>query len=987
MSKLIYWQSWDRPYRILFWFLLIIFLGMASSILYLQIIGPESLLGWDVITQESSYTIDYGIFSKGPFSFSFTADKKVLSEMYVGTGMPNTTFASQVLLALIVAGILLYLSLVTMFKRVWYLVAMGGMLLFLVLFDIGVVKLFGWSDTKVLILIFIVLLTPSYYLHAFSTNSGIIKRLWVMAAALVFVGVAIYYFAETELPFTTIINYGILAPHILVILFILSVAHEIVALFINLITGTEGIADSTKMRHFLIITIIYIANILMAYLYSAHYIDWQLISFNPFALLLISATLGIWGSYSRASLYEGASDRKPIWPILYMIIAIISMATLVFYMLALNDAPLRVMADVIIYAHLAIGIAFLLYILYNFIPLIEKGHDIRKILYNPQNLPYLTYRLLGLLIMVGLFAVRGFDYPVWYSLGGYNNAKADMALANGYIDVADAYYSYGDSYAYHNHKSNYSLGMLNASEKPKLAIKYFGLAMEQRPTSQTVMNKANLENLQREYYNALFTLQEGAELLDGNDHLYNNLALQFDKVKVADSASYYYELAGTDNQQVKNNLLAHNARHSIPFGKDSVALFKNLDRAGKANASAFGYINNMPKMTTANHMFDMVLLNNWLLTNMPQVVDGSLNTAKATIDSTSDEDYQHQLLYSWSMASYNAGNMAAAIEGLENLVFNSSQWSGRSKMELGKMYLELGSYEQAADIFLDLNNGQNSLELAVSYLENGNPEKAFTFWQEAVNYDDEFLSAIASDILTTIYSEEADLSSDQKKYIYARYSRFFIDESEENEILKSIDNPELRIDLALDLAGFYHKFENQTGAALMLSDIEGLSLNKTQYRQYSILYTLIHPESENAQKLLVEFDSLFSFDDSEYILESTLNHLAGMTLDSTSYLQMAQDNPFFIDAILIGANYFAADNHPFRSYSFLASAVQKNPESRRLMKAYILKALDVGLDQFAENAMSEFRERFSSQAYMILKYEYDKKLEELSFMEESEPID
>ena len=250
MGKLLYWHSWQQPYRFIFWPLLIVFFVLAISILLLQLVGVESLLDWHVLTQESSYTVDYSIFSKGPFSFSLTADKKVLSELFVGGDMPDTTFVSQILMSVIAAGMLLFLSIVTMFKRLWYLVAMAFMLIFMVMLDVGSVQLFGWSDTKVLILIFIILLTPSYYLHAFSSGSGFIKRLWVMATVLAIVGIAIYYFGDTENPFTSLLNYGLLAPYILIILFIISIAHEIVAFFINLITSTENIGNSTKMRHF-----------------------------------------------------------------------------------------------------------------------------------------------------------------------------------------------------------------------------------------------------------------------------------------------------------------------------------------------------------------------------------------------------------------------------------------------------------------------------------------------------------------------------------------------------------------------------------------------------------------------------------------------------------------------------------------------------------------------------------------------------------------
>ena len=987
MRDLLYWQKWRQPYKLIFWLLLVAFIALVGTVLVLQFLGRESLLNWHVLSQESSYTIDYSIFAKGPFNFSITADKKILSELFAGGEMPTTTMATQVLMIIIAVGSMLYLSMVTMFKRFWYLVAMGGFLAFITLLHVESVLLFGWSDTKVLILIFVLLLTPSFYLHAFNSEAGFSKRLWIMAAAMILLGGIIYFYSTTQHPFTNLLSYGILAPYILIILFIISVAHEIIALAINVLTTTEGIGNSTKLRHFLIISFIYLTNILLSYLNLVHYIDWQIFYINPFFLLVISAVLGVWGSRARASLYTGASGLEALWPILYLVIAVVSLSTLVFFMLALNDPILRILGDIIIYAHLGIGIAFLLYVLYNFIPLIEKGYKVHKILYKPSNLPYMSYKLMAIMIIVGLFSMRGFDYPVWYSMGGYNNTKADLVLAEGYLDIAEAYFSNADAYAYHNHKANYSLGMMAYKTEPTKAINYFANAMDQQPTGQAIVNKANLHNSQEDYYKALFTLQEGSDLINDKHHLYNNLALQFEKVKVIDSTSYYYQLAGTKNQQVRNNRIAFGAKYNRPFGKDSLALFNNLDRVGLANAAAIGYIENEPSMVTANHMYDMALLNNWLLSDASQRNESALYIARATIDSTTNNDYKDQLMHSWSLAAYGKGNIAQAIDGLLSLAYNSAIWSDRAKFSLAKIYLQQGSYQQAIDIFLDLNKGHLSLELAVALLENGDPEDGLSFWQQAADSEDDFLSTTAKEIIEVIYAEEPNLNSDRKKYLYARYNRFFIDETAEDQLLKRFENLDLRINLALELAAFYHKFDNPQGATQMLRNIEKLELKSEQYRQYIILNALVNQESENVQRQLVEFDSLFSFENDEYLLENVLNARAGMTLDSISYLQMAQDNPFFPDAILIGTQYFEDDKDAFRSYSFLAKAVQTNPESPRLLRAFIFKALDVGLDQFAENSLYEYGQRFSGQSYLILKSKYEQKIKELERLVEDELLE
>ena len=985
-DNLIFWQTWGKPYRIIFWLLLLVFLGLVLTIATLQILGPDALIKWNILTQESSYTIDYAVFTKGPFTFSIPADKKVLTEVFNGAEIPSNLVYSQVLMGTIAVAILLFLALVTMFKRVWYLITMGGLLAFLILLHVETLRLFNWSDTKVLVLVFIIVLTPSYYLHGYNPAAGFLKRLWVMAGALAVLAGFVYLFSSTQQPFTSLINYGILAPYILVILFIISVAHEIIALFLTVITGTRGIASRSKLRHFLLITIIYLANILVAYLNIAHYIDWQLLYINPYFLLVISALLGVWGSYHRASLYEGGSNYQVLWPSLYLLLAVVSLATLSFFMLTLNDPFLKVLGDIIIYAHLAIGIAFLLYVLYNFLPLIEKDFAVGRVLYQPTNLPYFTYRLLAIMIVVGLFSMRGFEYPIWYSMGGYSNVKADLALENGYLDVAEAYYLNGEAFAHHNHKSNYSLGMMMATDKPQQSLEYFANAMDKRPSAQSVVNRASLQNFQQDFYNGLFTLQEGNKVLPGNVYIYNNLALQFARLKILDSAAYYFSLAGTGNPQVRNNRLAFKAMYNQAIGSDSLAVFSDLNQAGQANAAALGVTDKLPQMKNADHMFTMVWLNNWLLSGNARVQDSTLYRAKAIIDSTADREYQEQLLYSWGLAAYSAGNVSQAAESLGYLAFNSTVWSERAKLALAKMYLDMGAYQQAIDAFEGLGH-EVFLELAVAYLENGNPKKVRDFWQTAAAGKDNFLAIIARDIIATVYADEPVLDSDSRRYLYGRYQRFYLDETAENEILRQIDNTEMRVDLALTLAGHYHYYDNKQGARMMLQNIASLGLNLDQYRQYLILDALVNNNSQHVLQQLVEFDSLFEFNHNEYLLEDVLNHYAGITLDSLDYLAMAKDNPFLPDAVLAGVAFLNHDKDPFKGYTYLARAVQLNPGSPLLLKAYIFKALELGLDQFAENALYEYRQRFSGQAYLLLKAAYDKKVAELTNIAEVEPLE
>lgn len=987
MNKLFYWQNWQQPYKLIFWILFIVLAIFTGTVLVVQLLGPEYLIEWHVLSQQSSFPVDLTIFSQGPFSFSLTGYKTIISEVFSGGDMPSTIWFQNILIVIIGLAIALYASLVTMFKRFWYLVAMGGLLGFLILFHIEAVEIFSWNDIKTLMLVFGILLPPSYYLHAFKPDSEFGLRTAVMTGVVFILIIFIYFFSDVSEPFIALLSYGILAPYLLILLFVAAVAHEIVAAFVNVITGTKGIANSTKLRHFIIITLIYLVNILLSYLKIAHYIDWELFYINPYFLLVISAILGVWGSQTRASLYSGASDKRIIWPILYMIIAVVSMATLSFFMISLNDPFIKLIGDIIIYAHLVIGVTFLLYIIYNFIPLIEKGYEVSKILYNPTNFPYFTYKLLSIIGIIALFSISGFDYPVWYSMGGYNNVKADFALKNNYTEVAEAYYTNADAFAYHNNKSNYTLGNMYLEKDVLKATEFYSKPLVRQPFPQTVVNAANLQNSQQDYYSGLFSLQKGYTKLEKNDQVLNNLAVQFERLKLIDSAAYYFDLAGSSNAQIRNNRLAFNAKHGNYLKDDSSRVIKNLDNVGKANAASMGLVKEIPTIDNANHMYDMVLLNNWLLSEYPQVLDSSIYQARQIIDSTSNNDHREHLLYSWSLAAYQAGDVNNSIQVLLNLSYNSTNWSVLAKQSLVNIYMQLGSYEQAIDVSNELNQGEITLDLAVALLENGNLEDSKMYWFLASSSDDEFLSMTAKEIISAVFSENPILDTDRKTYLYARYNRYYLDESDENIILGKINDNQLRISLALDLASFYHQQDNFLGAKQMLKNIEGLKLDMGQYKKYLLLTAIINEEDNFVQNQLSEFDSLFSFHDNDYLMEYTLNHKAGMSLDSTEYLQMATDNPFFPDAVLIGVNFFDNTEDPFRSYRLLAEAVQANPGSPKLLRAYILKALDVGLDQFAENALYEFSQRFSGQSYLLIKDAYEKKIAELNKLTELELID
>ena len=116
MHKLIFWQSWQYPFRITFWLLIIVFFLLCIIVPVLHLMGPEHLIDWHVFTSQSSFSDEFSKFSIGPFDFSLTGYKTILTEEFGGGEMPVSTTAVKILLVIITVGLLLYLSIVIIFK-------------------------------------------------------------------------------------------------------------------------------------------------------------------------------------------------------------------------------------------------------------------------------------------------------------------------------------------------------------------------------------------------------------------------------------------------------------------------------------------------------------------------------------------------------------------------------------------------------------------------------------------------------------------------------------------------------------------------------------------------------------------------------------------------------------------------------------------------------------------------------------------------------
>ena len=149
------------------------------------------------------------------------------------------------------------------------------------------------------------------------------------------------------------------------------------------VVSNSGVKNRNHIPSFLVISSIYLLNVLLIFLEKSQYIDWNIISINPVVLFGISVLLGIWGfrDYSEQSNFF---DFRTIGSWLYLGLAIITTATIGYTYATANDPLIEAFEDFISYAHVSMGLCFFFYVLINFTQPLKKGLEVHKVIYKPK---------------------------------------------------------------------------------------------------------------------------------------------------------------------------------------------------------------------------------------------------------------------------------------------------------------------------------------------------------------------------------------------------------------------------------------------------------------------------------------------------------------------------------------------------------------------------------------------------------------------------
>lgn len=970
MQSRFFWTQWPSVYKWIFYKGLLLFVGSLAFLWNSYFTGTDGIIHWDTIQEQKVVENTIHSFKLGPFTLDIPAESYVLFEYFNGSWITPNSGAAYFFLIVMALCVIILLTVITTLERFWFYAGMGLFILVIVSLRIEVLGLFGQYNRIPALALLSLYILPAVYVGVFNRAVAFHSRLILFTGTTLLFAMVVYQYAEVQMPFFHLTTTAYAGALVLSVLFIFSIAHEILAGFVFLVSK----GSSKNLKHFSIISAIYLANVIIAALHEMDVIQWNFTYINIFLLLTLSAILGIWGFREREPLYENILPFAPGGAFLYVALGALCFITTGHLLAAGNDPAVKIIRDAVIFSHAGYGIIFIIYFFSNFILLMARSVDVSRILYKPNRMPYFTYRFTGTIAVLAFVFVSDWKSYVYNGLAGYYNNIGDLYTLLDNDEYAESFYSQSKHQTFANHKANYALGIYAGSRlNIEEASEYYRAATVRYHSPYALTNRGNLRVWDNDLFGAIESYRQSIILLPNSGELANNLGFTFAKVHNLDSALLYLDKARNEahaKAAAETNFFAMAALEFLPFKADSILdVFETQAPATWANALAIAARYNQalqlkldPFAQPRLDLHHATLLNNYLLLRPGSLDTVTLKRAEALAMDSLNNDYAITLKISLAHAWYLHGNVAKALQLVAEQVFVSQADQGKFNYIMGLWALEQGNPALASAYFTYADTYEYKdarLYHAVALTEARQIPAALEAWNQLASSTEESTANLARRMTAALTQplEEVIRQGDAALYQYCRYRLSLNDSAIFNQLSNKFVNANYKAQALLDRSERYYNRELVAPAIQLFNRIAGLQLtDKTLYDEVRY-FELKMLASRRELRLLanqinkgVEFDQQHELE--KWLYTALLSESSGDTATASRYYRLLGTyNPYFEEGVIAAAAYYSTlEPTEMTAYQVLAEALQINTSSVRLYRAYIAEARRKGFDEYADSA-------------------------------------
>ena len=724
---------------------------------------------------------------------------------------------------------------------------------------------------------------------------------------------------------------------ILVLLFIFVIAEENVLAILYLVTRSKG--GNSNHLHFTVFSVIYLGILVAAYGKKSGLLDVEVQFFDPYGLLAISSVVAIFTfSLKKDALPKAISFGQ--WKTLLLIAGTLVWAFLSLTMAAGYDAVYEAFHYFIVYAHLAFGTLFFLYIIINFVNPLSKGFQIYKIAYKERNFPYSTARLGGLAAVAAFFFLSN-NEPLRLIQAGRYNILGTQAEQNNAFGLATRYFEEGAIFGHDNHYSNYKLGyQALKKEELKEANYFFGRAKNRYPSPQAYVNHAGTYAKLSQATLAQVALESGLETFPGNEQIHNNLGLTFMEQGNREKALQSFQSAQSQGEWNQATLVNY---WRIAEPNESIEQAEDTYQKGNLPAKT----NILSKLLAADQTkfldLDTAMIsdNHYPLHRIPYLINASWYFQDTLINSYFEtplnapisESMLRESQLAMILNEYAAGEVNTSILKIAQMVESASTFDRPSYLNVkGLMLLQHQAPELAISAFEEaalLNAPEAPIHLLAALLESGEFAAANLQLNKMIAEDSVYLPLRAE-----LNWLDTKLIKPTPSQVYYQHRSFDPDAIKTS--LEQMDPEYLR--------SFWKKISHE-----LLEDRDFDRLNNLQkvFESYLPKEALI--EAASIKAILTDQPIPLS----NHVLYLATQKPSKEEKISTLYkmaTQNALNEPLTTAAVIL-----LDKEDPERAYNALLESININQSNVALHKLFVLQAVDLALFDYADSGLEKLR--------------------------------
>lgn len=997
-----FWQNQPASLKYPYLLLLVLALVAAGLGLYHYFSGDDAMIKW--VTVPNLQPVDAYIdqFQVAQQQFNIKANGYLLTERF-DTSLPFINVqAAYFYLVLLALCLVFFLAAASMLKRWTFLGAMVLLMFFLVTVNLEGLGLISRAKSFILLPVMFGLALPAYAFQAFYPNISFPKRLAVFT--FIIAALSVFIFTQSKyVPDATVlhlVNHGTQAVLVASVLFIAWVAYENINFLVWINTQARNPASRFGLWQFMLVSLLYLANLALIYLEEAGVYDLDLIYLDPFIILFLSALAGFRNLRKREEVYGGLVNFWPGAAFLFLVFATLTFLNIGYAFATANDPMIEGYNSVITYIHLAIGSLFFLYVMVNFGRLLGQKLQVFKVIYDPKKLPYFTVYLMGSIAIAALFA-KTQAYTYSQLKAGYYNYLGDLYKVSGEEILSHRFYQEGSIFDHHNIKSNYSLaGISREKNFRSTEIVYLKEALLRGPNEKIYARLSSMFNEKEYFFEQQFTLKEAVKKFPNSAKLNNNMALLYNKTSILDSVLYYYSVAEAldkNEPAIQSNKLAFLIKTGLPAeAKKIVEANANTEYVPlQSNAVLLQHLTGQetpkPEWPTPDTEFNPATFArlyhtvlNRLHTKDTAAISHLNRYQEKPENATYAEDFA---LLKGALQQYNNQPLLAR-ETLENLTRTSAHGTGYYQDIIGLWMLKYGLYQTAADYFAKArNNGfpEAPLHEAWALAFAGKKTEALTAVRPLLTSDNPDAAKEATQLLVLLETspEQALSFKDEAHKVQFIKVQPLSETIDFMPLLATFQNPEQKAAAENALVERYVQQNNLPLAQQFLATLKSETGAKTPAQaERNRLQANLWSKTGNLSALKQNLEKLYlepEFASEKIYYGALIAENEKQTAKAkTLYNQVEKALPYHETAILAASRFFRDKvKDDLRAYNIIMTGITFNPFSAPLYKAYVLQSLKAGFESYAASGMEHLQTLVPAEEYATFNQLYEAELSKI----------